>query len=61
MGGRLVSSPLDDLCIDIWNPDDKEIGYSNVLGVGQIPKVPNIPQRPLHPPTSLKVFMVVPS
>ena len=37
----LVSSPLDDLCIDIWmsvmiiylsqNPDDKEIGYSNVL------------------------------
>ena len=31
MGGRLVSSPLDDLCIDIWNPDDKEIGYSNVL------------------------------
>ena len=36
----LISSPLDDLCIDIWmsvminlsqNPDDKEIGYSNVL------------------------------
>ena len=34
----LVSSPLDDLCIDIWisvmisqNPDDKETGYSNVL------------------------------
>ena len=28
----LVSSPPDDLCIDIWNRDDKEIGYSNVLG-----------------------------
>ena len=26
----LVSSPLDDLCIDIWNPDDRETGYSNV-------------------------------
>ena len=36
----IVSSPLDDLCIDIWmsmmiisEPDDKEIGYSNVIGI----------------------------
>ena len=39
-----VSSPLDALCIDIWisvmiirsqKPDDKEIGYSNVLLQGR--------------------------
>ena len=40
-GLNVVSSPLDDLCIDVWmsvmiiylsqNSDDKEIGYSNVL------------------------------
>ena len=37
---HLVSSPLDDLCIDIWNPFDRETGWcSNLLTRTYLPGV----------------------